>query len=233
MAWKRRGFKNIETHPFEQAYAAIDHLETRVVTATVTPNFTPEDVIKWLFPIGVIEKCRAAFPIVKSLYTSNFSEGPLMIPGCNAPCTVSLDLDKLSMCCPEAGYISILPDASIEAALNDIHAVHLSFEKVRRVVNWLGKHATPGAARYYWPTICSLLPTGHAVFAAAGERYKEPSANAADIVELMRETSGIVASALLCNDTTKRDANIFWVSFVPPGERNESGTVLSRNFQMF
>jgi hypothetical protein len=72
------------------------------------------------------------------------------------------------------------------------------------------------------------------VFAAAGERYKEPSANAADIVELMRETSGIVASALLCNDTMKRNANIFWVTFAPlTGERNESGTVLSRNFQMF
>jgi hypothetical protein len=219
--------------PFHQAYAAIDHLEMCVVTATVTPNFTPEDVIKWLFSVDVIEKCRAAYPIVRNIYKPTFCEGPLMIPGCYAKCTVSLGLDKLSMCCPNTQHISFSPNAAIAEAINDTYAVYLSFEKVRQVVDWLSKHATPGAARYYWPTICSLLPPEHAVFASTGERYKEPSANAADIVNLMRKTSGIVASALLCNDTMKRDADIFQVSFLASGKRTEVNNNESQIFQMF
>jgi hypothetical protein len=135
-------------------------------------------------------------------------------------CAFTLDVGSMRMCRPAHGSTELQDTPARNAiiqALSEARAIHARFNEVRRVVAWLNKHATPGAARYYFPTIRALLPNEtHSVHEAAGQRFKEPSENVGPIIPAMRSASTTIAGALLCHEGDIPGPS-FCVQFEPLG----------------
>jgi hypothetical protein len=74
--------------------------------------------------------------------------------------------------------------------------------KLRRILHaFHNNKVTAGAARHYWPTLQSLLPSDHAFFQVKGDRYKDVNFDY-ETVEMLREAPEIVAKGLLCDPNT-------------------------------
>jgi hypothetical protein len=204
---------------FDAAYARIDALELAVVYSKVECRFTLMDVARAFWPDDTVDKLIAAYPCISDRNRMAW-HGTGIIPISNTAdagvqCRFYMSVGAIQMLCPvaqdlcwhEARFAPILK------ALSETHAVHREFEKVRTVVRWLNEYATAGAARYYFPVLCSLLPPGHVLHATTGERYREPAARMTDIVPLMREASATVAGALLCAPLPDQRRDSFTAAF--------------------
>lgn len=192
----RRNRRPTPVIPFEDAKEAVTNLESAVMGAMVSVDFTLQDVADAFVPQDSIEKLKAAFPHSGESHPSVQRWLNETFEGIY--CHVRLDFEPLHMCTPLKDLIGLQPGyiQRIRPTISAMAAVHVSFNKVRAVVDWLNENATPGAARYYWPTICALLPADHVVQQLDGQLYREP-VGVSKIIPLMRETSAIVAGALL------------------------------------
>jgi hypothetical protein len=189
------------TNPYSAANNKIRSKELDVYYATVDAQFTMDDVVAWLFPEDVIRKLKDAYPLAHSTYHSNFSPPTLPLPS-GDKVELCMDLDKVHMQCPLPKYAKPVLDGTagqnIVGVLQAACDVNNQFDKVRKVISWLGAHnVTPGAAAYYWPTLLSLMPPESDVHKAGGTRYREVI-GIGEILPLLRETAGIVAGAHLC-----------------------------------
>lgn len=190
---RRHRLQKIE-NPFYRANARVDELERNMITAMTTVNFTAQSVIEWLWHDEIRLPLEKAYSLIDPGW---YTEQNLSVP--NGPIiSLCIDLRNLKMACPREGLISfggpVCPN--FVTALNTMAAVHEQFEKVRKVIRWF-KHSTSCAVRYYWPAMAALLPPDHYIHKVDGLRYREPVGISA-ILPLLRETGGIITSALLC-----------------------------------
>lgn len=196
---RRRRPSDPPLNPYCSAEQVLRAKELDVYHATVSPQFTLDDVAHWLFPEEIICKLKAAFP-VSAAYSGDYSLD-VQVPS-GEKVELFLDFDDIAMQCPKQNIPLFTSESlaapSILGVLQEIVDINKQFDKVRKVIEWFGEHkVTPGAARYYWPTILSLLPASHAVHETSGDRYREVT-GIGEIIPLLRETAGIVASAHLC-----------------------------------
>jgi hypothetical protein len=201
--WNTR-VRKPQMKPFDGAFDKIDTLEKAVAYRTVTTDFTLMQVARWLWPDDMVDKLMAAHPIARYTQT-NTTEGPFL-PCAGVKCTFLIKVEDIPMLAPAWGiappdHRAFHPDRghTIVKALQELAHVHAEFNKVRTVVRWMNDHATPGAARFYFPGICSLLPPTHAVHQADGLRYKEPLHSMTEITPLLRQAGAIVTMGLLAD----------------------------------
>lgn len=193
---------------YEEALTNIARMESVVIYRTVTVDFELGDIIAWLWPPPVVQALVNALPHTSG-YGSMVREHNLKTLS-DIQFSFYMDLAGL-MCPPRAGIASpdsTAPKAShIERVIWEIAAITAKYERLRMVVRWLGEFATPGAARFYFPSLGGLLSSDHVFHRSNGLRYKEPSASMSDINPLIREAAATVASGLLCEPNSVKNPN--------------------------
>lgn len=228
---RRRTEPKPRPKPFVDAFGAIDKMEDAVIYRTVTCNFAPIDAARWLWPDTVVDALLEAFSYTK-YRNSAHSEGPLRLTQGGIVCTLYFRLDDaLPMLAPAPGLVHLNPDRGqpIVDALSEVAAIHDDFNIVRTVVRWMNNNCTPGAARFYLPALTALLPPGHPVNQADGQRYQEPGASMADISPLIRRAGAIIASGLLADpggvDNMRKELG---VNITTQNDEDEEGIVSQR-----
>ncbi len=197
-----------KANPFIKALAAIDERELQVVHAMTQPNFTLNDVIKWMFPEDTLRILKEAHGVVQEYYNK-------IVNISIAKTTFSIDVEATGIAVPVSEAISTQEHCHVEIMgySEDVHNIHQQFNKVRDVVKWFGEHnVTTAAAVYYWPTILCLLPADHDVHNTNGVRYREVT-GIGEIIPLLRETAGIIAGAALCPKPETTPSGKFSVTF--------------------
>ena len=190
-------FRNKRT-PKEVPFLAdnLNGLEDRMIALVEKPALSTNEVMEWLFPKSTLDVLRAAKPLAggnATLFDTNIVSLPF------GEVALRINLVKSDIFIPRDGTEQLQDHKGehIVSYLEQVHAVCMEWNKVRCVVKWLNENdATPSAARHYWPTILSLVNEGHPVYGVDGERFKDVGSISA-IIPLMRETAGIVATALL------------------------------------
>ena len=174
----------------------LNGLEDRMIALVKKPALSTNEVMEWLFPKSTLDVLRAAKPLAggsDTLFDTNIVSLPF------GEVALRINLVKSDIFVPRDGTEQLQDHKGehIVSYLEQVHAVCMEWNKVRCVVTWINDHiVTPGAARHYWPTILSLVNESHPVYGVDGERFKDVEGISA-IIPLMRETAGIVATALL------------------------------------
>jgi len=194
----------VNTQTWEPAITNINRMERAVVNLmTKLPDVTPADVVDWVVPAEELRLLRAASPHT-DLNSSSFSSDQMR--SFTFPFgKITMYLDFVHMGCipPKKSLIAIQSDTPkagvLRAAMETVVSTVTQHSKLRTILAKF-KHfnVTPGAARHYFPTLQSLLPTDHAFFKVSGERFKDVYLDH-DTVELLREAPEIIARGLLCN----------------------------------
>lgn len=190
---------------FTAALNNLNALEAAVVYRTVTVDFTLHDVVAWLWPREVRDALTAAYRYTHASDCSPAAEiikiaGPPHDPPAVAKwVTLQLNLSRIGMLRPRTEDIKIDAErgAPIMEALRHVERINQEFIRVRDVIQWLEENATLAAARYYFPSLCALVPSSHPIHRINGARYRDPVGIAA-IIPAIREASATVASGLLC-----------------------------------
>lgn len=215
----RRGRKD-KALPFEQAFGLINKLEHAVIEHMVTAEFTVDEALNAMYGEDVVNKLRAAWPLVRDSdrgYTSatDLEFFPQDLP--EKKIRVYIAARDAKILIPELALVrhnAMYENPGIQSAVEAAHTEHLQFEKVRQVVRWFNNNATPGAARHYCPWLTSVLPQDHPFQQASGLTYREPVVSMSEIVPVMRQCAEIMARALLCGDVEHvSDKNNFKVAF--------------------
>ncbi len=188
----------------------INKLEKAYLAQTIERPFTPMNVVEWLIPADIIAKLQAANGL--TAYISALEDySDVRIPNLAvAPAHFNIRYTNLNML-PAGDHIMLrdLPDGNIAETLRSMFAVHREFQVVRDVIEFLNQKGTAGAFRAYWPSIMALVPSDSSpLHEAQGTRYKDIPGIGAWVARL-RETSDIIARALL----------------LPPKEIEEKATV--------
>lgn len=184
-------------------------LEASVYNATYGWDTCLQDFLTWLFPERVVQTLTDAFPhtYLRSFQQVSCHENVLLSPYGKYG-TFVVNGEQARICTPAPGSAYVNRDhpqhAGITRVLSEIAHMHAQFNKVRDVMDWMEQHATPGAARYYCPSMCMLLPTEHPIQQADGIRYKEPTENIAPMIPLIREVAAILTSAKLAEQVPLR-----------------------------
>lgn len=179
-------------------------LEDRMIGLIRKPDLTVTKVMEWLFPDEILQKLRDAAPYAQRSSFEVFDTRYLELEPPAPRVHLTVNLGREDILCPRDKSEILQPerDSGIVAYIEEVYAVRLQWNKVREVVAWMNAPShkmTCSAARAFWPTILSLVAPDHPVHQVDGQRCKDPQGIGA-IIPLMRETSEIVATALLMPD---------------------------------
>ena len=83
--------------------------------------------------------------------------------------------------------------------IEDVAAIHFQFEEVKGVLRWLNRNATPGAIRFYFPSVLKLCPTSLAFadLQHVPARYSNPQHIGSWIEPIKTAAATVAGSALL------------------------------------
>jgi hypothetical protein len=198
----RRRTHTINTQTWEPALSAINKMERAMVNVMVKlQGVTPADVVDWLVPPEALFALQAATPHAE-LNSSSFSSDQMRsIQFPFAKVTFYLDFVHMGCIPPKKNLITVQPNApkapELRAAMVTIHGIVTQHDKLRSILRWFTQHeVTVGAARHYFPTLQSLLPTDHKFFEVKGGRFKDVHIPY-DTAEFLREAPEIIAKGLL------------------------------------
>jgi hypothetical protein len=219
---------------FGGANEALNRMEAAVVYRTVTPcdEFTVHDLLYWLWPARTVDTLLEAYDLTRETVGQGNCDFPGIIvpagPVCRFYFNLSLGDNRLHFLPPaekpepRADYPMHNTICNI---LKEVEHIHKQFNKVRTVLAWLEDNATPGAARFYFPAMCALLPAEHPINHADGIRYKEPSAPMDKVIPMMRECAGILASGIITlNMSAQAKGLTTWGVDVADGTKVEDAT---------
>lgn len=204
----RKRLRTINTQTWEPALQNINRMERALVNMMAVSKLnsvTPSDVLDWMMPAEQLAVLRAASPFAEMSNSSFLSDGSRRIKFPFGAVTFYLDFIQIGIIPPNSKFIDIQPDApkadDLRACVETIANIVSQYNKLRVILHeFKEKEVTPGAARYYWPTLQSLLPSDH-VFFSSGTRFREVALTHVTI-ELLREAPEIVAKGLLCDPNT-------------------------------
>ena len=212
----RHGF-GLEPGQHQAALNKVNDLEAAMVETMVTRAFVPLDVVQWMFPAPVIKTMHDAYGL---LYYS-YSEGDYDVEDVGR---VAINFHPLKMEAPAGRALAPTcgPNTdAVQQAIQDIRLIHIQFNCLRGVLEWLDKNATAGAIKYYFPSVGALIPSGYSAFHRAdGIRYKEPQ-GITTIVPEMRSAAALIASALLLPKPADTDKPIVTVQLGEPYDRSQ------------
>lgn len=96
-----------------------------------------------------------------------------------------------------------------------VRAIHDKFEQVKGMMRWLNRNATPGAIRYYWPTVLQLCPRSPNMVELqhVPARYTNPP-NIGDWMQALKDTAATVAgSQMLPTAAHPKPRGTMWLTF--------------------
>lgn len=188
------------TVSYDAANFNINSME-RAVVCTMVPNegLTKDDLLEWLVEPKLLADLRRLNQLV---YTPQRAISLRITAGMDTA-GIDLDFSKIKVLPPMPEVMRPQIDApSAErwnAVMGELVTTVTQHTKLRYIVNWFTVNAvTPGAARYYFPSLQSLLPPDHEFFKVSGDRHKEIHLPL-DIVDRLREAPEIIARGLLCD----------------------------------
>lgn len=199
---RRRQTRSTPPKPFDAALARVSVLEKVVVHQMTPAPWGIHDVMRWLWDDRTVDTMAAAYKLSEpGVRRSSSWLEPVSFPNTGMRVAFYVDFDAAGMIQPKAALVSPNPARTEPIMYSLLYAFGLwkQFNEVRFVLNWLNDYATVGAARYYFPSVCGLLPSEHPVHDADGQRFRPTTANVGPIVPIMRRASVTVAGALLCN----------------------------------
>ena len=166
-----------------------------VVAASYAPPFNLSQVLDWLITDEHKPILRAAKGVVYQDATRASSE--FSIHGIDGH--INIDFTSTPYAVPNAEALRIWkPEGqALRDHVNKIVDVYRAWHEVLYLVNYFDKYATPGAARYYWPTILALAPTCEALQNASGAGAIQQPEGVTRLLPMMRRTSTLVAGALM------------------------------------
>lgn len=169
-------------------------------------EFGMEEVVRWLWPEEIVRRLKDAYPYAAVTYHSVAQLDDVFVPGRDGTgglFNLKVDTTQAGMCTPALQNMHEVPYGGfdmIEDTIRKLETIVREFNTVRMVVNWMNDYATPGAARYYFPVLGTLLPPDHPFHSCGAARFKEPTANIAPMIPLIRESLTIVTQGLLLGD---------------------------------
>lgn len=185
----------IPTAQMEKAIGEIDRCCAREVTMMVPQRFNVEQILPWFFPDDTLAKLRAVKGMVETDSTKQYQVLPdidliLTYRSSSHVCSVPAIEQKCWQPHPQRSQPML-------EAIRQIAEVHFKYGRVKHMLRWFNKHATPGAVRNYWPAAMSLCPDSEiAKMMEAPSRYSVP-VGIGDVLPLIRETAGTVATMAL------------------------------------
>lgn len=190
----------------EKAIREIDHCCSREVAMMVPQRFNVEQILPWFFPDDTLDKLRAVKGMVETDSTKQYQ----VLPDINLILTYRSSSHLSSVPAIEPRCWQPHPQRSqpMLEAIRQIEEVHFKYGRVKHMLRWFNKHATPGAVRNYWPSAMALCPESEiAKMTEAPARYTVP-AGIGEVLPLIRDTAGTVATmALVPADVLIHPAN--------------------------
>lgn len=229
---RRQREKKPPVKPFDEAFDKIFELERRACYRTVTCDFTPTDVVEWLVTPDVLSKLKRAkeaynetyhlaqwgHPVTKYEPVINLRAPTGIVPGIDV--ALHVETAETPYLCPKDIIWSATPERQhnrVQECLYELYAVYERFNQVRRVIHWFNDYGTLGSARFYFPSIVSLLPVEHPIHAIDGKLHRPPRRPLREIANDVREAMTTVAMGLLTADTTGPDGRQIKIEFVNEG----------------
>lgn len=184
----------------------INALMQNVVHATVDITFESMDIIEALYDPATVQLLRAAHEWVAEAETPCYVTYRM-----STSTTIRLDGNKMSVLLPNpARALSLTtlenvpnlhgkaPDILLQC--REVERIVHDFAMVHYAANWLIENATPGAIRYYWPSMLALAGDKADQFPVElPSNYHEPK-GIHSLIPMLRATAGIVAGALMLGD---------------------------------
>ena len=166
-------------------------------------TFEAGSILPWLFDEDLLRRLRAIHGVVET----RFDWGKYtLLPGVD----LTLFYTKLDVpaILPKAFKLDILRAQPLLEAAHKAQEIHQKYARVKTMLRWFTRNATPGAIRNYWPAVVTLCPSAPALqdmIAKAPARYSTPSEIGAHL-PLIRETARTVAGMeMLPADATMRE----------------------------
>ena len=188
-----------------------NHVETAVIalnkmcnqTVAKMVDFRPdrETLLTWLFDDTTLADLRK----IKGMVNPSNTNGYYYSLADNVMLT--MDFTDLSVPTITSDTQRVNPDraAPLLEAIAEIKVIHEQFEVTKHVLRWLNRNATPGAIRYYFPTVLALCPTTPALAELQNTpaRFLTPE-GIGEQLPLIREAANVAASAAML----ERDAPV-------------------------
>jgi hypothetical protein len=190
------------TQTWYPATQNIDKMERAMVNVmTKLQGVTPADVIDWVVPAEELALLRAATPHAEVNSSSYSSDQMRNINFPFGKVTLYLDFVHMGVIPPKKNLITIQPDApkagQLRTCMETVMGIVTQFNKLRHILGrFKALNVTPGAAKYYFPTLQCLLPRDHAFFSVTGTRFRQVHFEY-ETMEYMREAPEILAKGLL------------------------------------
>jgi len=190
----------INTQTWEPALTCINRMEKAMVRVMVkTGDLTYHDMIDWLLPPEPLQAMRVAAPYADLSRGSDVSKD--FDFGNKA--SFALDFANMGYITPKRSLFAIQHDnknhMQFAGIISKVIGIVIQHNKLRTILaHFRNKNVTPGAAKHYWPTLQSLLPSDHAFFQVKGDRFKDVFFEQ-NVMEHLREAPEIVAKGLLCD----------------------------------
>lgn len=207
------------TFTFDQRRSALDtisNLEAQTIAVMVERPFTAHDVMEWLFPADVLRKCKDAYSVVHEPTTSVSYRVPFD-DTMYARLWLSV-FPNFDMLLPATHMLTVSDEAvPLLKAMHQASTICKEWNTVRTVLDWLDKNATPGAIRAYCPSLLTLIaPDNSPLFAASGDRYREPKDICGQLSALRSVAATIAAARLLPPTEPTKNYTIRFDLLFPP-----------------
>jgi hypothetical protein len=173
-------------------------------------HFEGGNILNWFFEEEVLRRLRLVKDLIPIAYSN---EDYVLIPG------VRINIDFKRLAVPTILPVSYRPDLTkcqpiIEAAKKALE-IHRKYARVKHMLRWFNRNATPGAIRAYWPAALALCPNSvsmQALMDAAPARYDTPR-DIGTLLPLIRETASTVAAMeLIPADAEPRTRSNVWLA---------------------
>lgn len=211
MARRKRPDEKPNSYGF--VFDKITKIEHDLVAHTVKAPFTVMDVVRMLLPEDKIAFLRCSFDLLDMghyMPTSYTHTHELPEFG-SVNFYLNTSNHGVAVWKPEATELNV--EAPVYPAfcqtLREMQKILEQWSKVRAVVRYFDDcNASAGAVRYYWPAMGIFLGPSHPFHTLKGTTaFKEP-ADPAPMLELFRETAGVVSMAKFLPENIERKTDL-------------------------
>lgn len=214
MARRRRQRPDEKPNGYLFVFDKIDAMEKDLICHTVKPNFTVMDIVRMLITEEQISFLSKSFELLdRGYYAPKIYTKSHWLPGFGPVLFhIACEEQGLAVWKEEGTKVNIEAPVwpAFSEVLRQIVQIHAQWNKVRSVVKFFNDcNASASAVRYYWPSMGIFLGAGHAFHALKGTTaFREPSANPGPMIELFRETAGIVGMAKFLPEKIERKTGL-------------------------
>lgn len=198
----------------ESAVGTINQLCQRTVAVMTEYTMTRDETVCALFSPDVLHRAMAATDLIEpESHVIRYNLDPI------GPVNLTINYRDAGAYPPIKESAMVLQASSdvLVAFIEKVRAIHEQFEELKAVLRWLNRNATPGAIRYYFPTVLALCPQSPPIMALqhVPTRYTQPK-DINDWMQCIRDASALYAGAQMLPSTAKRrDRESMWLTFTP------------------